>query len=312
MERAKSSEIIQYGVPVILIGLASLAFIVHGKGYDLSLSGLATLFEKPCETPVSYRLGTYDARFGISKSEFETLVGKAAALWNEEAGRTLVVRDDTNGFPVNLVYSEHQEAANLGKVIDSEQTTYEKKRAEVEAIESDYRTLHARFESANAAYEKRAREYDQTVAKWNAAGGAPPAEYDRLQEEQRSLKREGARIEALAGEVNALVDKLNQAVTELNQVAAETNAKVNTYNAAVGHDFDQGNYIEDEEGTRINIFEFTNRIELSRVLAHEFGHALTLEHVENPESIMYSYNVGATFALTEEDKAELARVCSGG
>jgi hypothetical protein len=312
MARKPLSDIVRYGVPLIAFGLIALAFIAYGKGYDLSLESLRSLFEKPCETATGYRIGGYDERFGISRAEFERIVKEAAGVWNTAAGREVLAYDAERGLPVSLVYGERQAAANLGKAIDSEQAEYDRREAEVESLEARYRTLHARFQSMNAAYERRGQAYDRDVEKWNAQGGAPPDEYQRLTREQQELKREAAALDTLADEINALVETLGMRVDELNAFVARTNAKVNTYNAAVGDEFDQGTYIEDAEGKRIVIYEFANRTELARVLRHELGHAIGLGHVENPESIMYPYNIGSALALSAEDTAELARVCGGG
>ena len=48
----------------------------------------------------------------------------------------------------------------------------------------------------------------------------------------------------------------------------------------------------------------------ARVLVHELGHALGIGHVENPDSIMYSYSIGETLTLSEEDLAALKEVCA--
>ena len=48
------------------------------------------------------------------------------------------------------------------------------------------------------------------------------------------------------------------------------------------------------------------------MLAHEFGHALSLEHVGNEKSIMYFLikEQPESLQLTKEDMDEFARVCS--
>lgn len=51
--------------------------------------------------------------------------------------------------------------------------------------------------------------------------------------------------------------------------------------------------------------------ELRKVLAHEMGHALGLEHVEDPGAVMYYLMEGAVsnVALHDSDIAEYKAVC---
>jgi hypothetical protein len=79
---------------------------------------------------------------------------------------------------------------------------------------------------------------------------------------------------------------------------------------AQSSEIQEGRYVSDQEGTRIYVYGFKNKTELMRVLTHEFGHALGLDHVAIPDSIMYASIAGTNLALTPEDKAELARACS--
>ena len=72
-------------------------------------------------------------------------------------------------------------------------------------------------------------------------------------------------------------------------------------------EFTQGDY----QGDHINVYQFRDRAELILVLAHELGHALQLDHVENPASIMY-YLMGEQppeSRLSAEDLEAFAQTC---
>lgn len=289
-----------------LIVIAALG----GTGYLLYLQA-APLLAPPCATPIEYSVGAYDPKFGVSEARFTQALADAAAVWNQQAGRTLVEAAPPGkaGIPVNLVYSDVQKATELGKNIDSEQAAYDAKKEEVNALRDRFSEAKSDYERASARYDAKAKAYQEQVSYWNARGGAPSGEYEKLNAEGRALEAERKALNADADAVNALAKDINAAVGELNALARKINAKVSTYNASAGEDFDQGNYESDKDGERITVFEFKDTADLERVLAHEFGHALGLGHVENPDSIMYSFNIGEGLDLTDEDIAELARAC---
>lgn len=295
--------VVQYLLPVAVVGVGALAYL-HVQT-PFSLQALIA----PCTEPITYAITTYDERFDISRADFEAAVAEAASVWNLEAGKILIEKREDGEVAVGLQYDERQFATEVGEVIEREQETYQRLKAEVDSLKERYNTLAEAYERDAAAFERRADRYQEEVVKWNAQGGAPPNEYAALEREQQALNREEARLNRVVADVNELADSIQESVNRLNTLAARTNAKVDVYNEAVGHDFDQGNYIEDENGKRITIYEFSNRKELVRVLAHEFGHALGLEHTDDPDSLMYSYNIATGLTLTDADTAELARVC---
>ncbi len=236
----------------------------------------------PCTEPIPYAVGLVDKRFNLSQVALTESMQKAAEIWNKAAGRELLVYDSEAELKVHLVYDEREQNAQLGARILAEQERQEAARARLD-------TLQAQFEREQEAYNTK-------VAAINARGGAKPHEAAALTEERSAL-------EALAGSVNAQVRIFNQSVQLLNEAIA-------AYNKTAGRAFEAGQYVRDAAGERINIFMFTNTDQLTRVLAHEFGHALGLGHNEDPMAIMYAQNESGNLAPTEADLAALTALCN--
>lgn len=295
--------LLTYLVPVLVAG--ALAHVALNTPTFQSLNP----FQAACARPVTYAVTGYDARFGISEEAFTAAITEAAALWNTAAGKTVLSVSDKPAVTVSLLYDERQEAIDLGQTIGGEQSAYDAMKESVDALSARFVKERTAYESEVAAFERAADAYEAEVQSWNEKGGAPPEEYAELEREKRSLERRRVALNRQMEDVNALADEIQGKVRELNALADETNEKVNEYNKTLGHDFDQGNYVEDDQGRRITIFTFEDTMELKRVLAHEFGHALGIGHVEDAGSIMYSYNIGNLLRLSEEDISALKEVC---
>jgi len=288
--------------------VAGLA-LIGGAGLIGSYVLQSSAYEPACSTPITYSIGSLDPRFGVSESEFQSVLAEAASVWNTAAGKTVVTYSKEGEIPVSLMYDERQKAAELGSAIDSDQEAYEAKRAEVDALVASHEAQSSAHEAALRAFERDKETYDAEVSRWNRQGGAPPAEYAKLEETRRSLERRQAAINREAGELNAAVSVINREVQKLNTLANKVNKKVDVYNAFAGHEFDQGQYVQDADGARITIYEFRTREQLVRAMAHEFGHALGIGHTEDPQSLMYPYNSGKNLELHEEDVAALRAIC---
>ena len=75
-----------------------------------------------------------------------------------------------------------------------------------------------------------------------------------------------------------------------------------------GESFEKGSHYRGE----INIYHFENEPDLVKVLAHEFGHALDLNHVAGDQSIMASTFMNRTvfpLSLTQFDRDEFRAQC---
>ena len=289
----------------VLSGVVVLAALAGGAVY-LYQSDAVT---PACSTPITYRVGTLDPRFGVSETEFKAVLAEAADVWNLAAGKTVIAYSEEGEMPVSLMYDERQQTAELGNDIDSDQSIYERQRVSVDTLIARHEAEVSKHDAALASFERAKEAYDRDVAYWNVRGGAPPAEYERLEDRRRSLERQQIALNATATELNSDVVVINREVEKLNTLADRVNVKVHTFNQFAGEEFDQGQYVSDEKGARITIYEFRTRAQLVRAMAHEFGHALGILHTQAPQSLMYPYNAGKSLELHPEDITALAVAC---
>lgn len=271
----------------------------------------------PCTEPIPYSIGSFDSRFNISQDQFRKDISEAASVWNLALGKTLFTYDANSSVKINLIYDYRQKATlqlnKINTVISDDRANYDIAKAKYDALSQQYARDKASLQVKTDTYNQAISSYNEQIASWNNRGGAPPAEYQKLQEEKQSLAIQAASLDQDRSAFNQLVDTLNSLAPELNKLAHTLNLNVKTYNtvgASTGEQFSEGEYVEDSSGTRINIYQFKNENQLVRVLEHELGHAIGLGHVNNSESIMYYLNSGINQKLTANDLAELNTVCN--
>lgn len=290
------------------VGIALIAFGTALAAPDASFR--SWLAPAPCTEPITYRIGSVDQRFGISNEDFATAADEAAALWNTAYGAPLFTVSAEAPLPVSLAFDDRQRATQAAQGIDAAQAQTEEQRG---AIEERRAALGRRADSLErklAGFNRRADAYQAEVKSWNVKGGAPAEEHARLEQERLALEAEQGRLSKEAEAVDALALEIGQEVDDLNSRISEINANVDQFNETTEHEFEQGLYIEDEKGKRIVVYEFSDRDELIWVLAHEFGHALGLDHLGDPRSIMHARNLGTAPALSKADKAALTALCT--
>ncbi len=266
-----------------------------------------------CDVPITYQVGSIDERFSISEDEARTAISTAESLWEDSTGRNLFTYDDDGEVVINFVYDERQERADeeeeLREVLEQKEGMSDSVKAQYEKLLSEYEDLKVSYRNALSTYEARLVAYNEEVAEWNERGGAPKDVYTRLSETQEALSKEEKRLSGYITELNTLARNINNLGNKGNSIISDYNSLVNVYNDefSEGDEFTQGDYTKGV----INIYEFASSEELSLVLAHEFGHALGVSHVEGEASIMYHFMEvqKLIIGLTTEDLAAFDAVC---
>lgn len=265
-------------LPILLFGAYA------GTNYYLTSNA-----RTPCSQANTYQIQTVDNRFGLTKEDFSRVTSQAAESWNKAFGKTLLVADKNGEISVNLVFDERQELKNQLEALDKDLTT---QKSSLESQINEYEALKSSF-------ERKLASLNQQIAYWNGQGGAPEKEYNRLKDEQAALKKE-------ADTLNALGKKLNQQTIDYNQSVGEVNQTSDDFSSTLSIKPEEGIYIPAEK--KIEVYFNNNEKELLATLEHEFGHALSLEHSNDKDSIMYPF-VNESGSILTSDLNSLAEVC---
>jgi hypothetical protein len=137
--------------------------------------------------------------------------------------------------------------------------------------------------------------------------------YDQRQSSTEARQTLETKINIAKAELLSLPSRSdNQAVAEFNAKVSQLNEMIKTYNTignSVGEKFSEGQYLADAQGERIMIYQFSDKTKLVRLLTHELGHALGLDHVADSEAMMYELNDSASLKLTGSDILALKNLC---
>lgn len=271
----------------------------------------------PCKEPIAYAIGIFDRRFGISQREFLGALSEAEAIWEKPSGLELFVYAPEGAeMAINLIYDYRQEVTSalsgLGSTVKEDEATYQALRAQYVNLKTEYGSAKSLYDARLEVFNEKVAAYQKKIESWNRGKRTSREQFDQLENDRITLEVEVAELKIEETRLNGMVQKINTLVETLNRLADALNLNVETYNtigASRGETFTGGIYYNDSEREGIDIYEFSDRDKLVRVLAHELGHALGLEHVSDKEAIMYHLNKGDAGDLTKTDLAVLESLC---
>lgn len=242
-----------------------------------------------CDTPMSYKLGTLDPKFVLSQASVVADMQNAADIWNKTYGKPLFINSPTAALTVNFVYDQR---SALNTNIDQLQNQLDQKSATLQQQINFY-------EADVAAFEQKLANFNAQVVQINRSGGVYPDVYNSLITQQNELKVEGDSLNIRALQLNLATNDFNSKVQNLNQ-------NVSQFNQAITRKPEEGLYNGNDN--TITIYFADNQQELIHTLAHEFGHALGMQHTDAPQSIMYP-DTTSFLSVMPQDKQQLAYVC---
>lgn len=247
------------------------------------------LNQSACDRQVTYMVGKIDSDFKVSEGEFRKVIFKAVSLWNDALDKPVFLYDPSADLRVHLLYDERQ----------FQRTALEILEGKIENQKQDIEPEIVQYESDVLKFRERADALNDRIEYWNSQGGAPPEEYDQLMTGQNDLRAEAQRLNDQARLLNITTESYNSQIVKLYQT-------VEQYNEIVEQKPEEGIYRPSTN--EIELYYNSNRDELIHNLAHEFGHVIGLDHIDDPKAIMYKYSSRET-GLTENDLAALQKLC---
>lgn len=257
----------------------------------------------PCTPSIRYKIGTIDQKFNLSEKKLLGRVESATDIWESALGRPVFVYDPT-GVPHKVT----RRATTSARIVTINLVYDDRQR-----LNSQIRQLEGQVKNENKKVEADVAEYKRRVADFNQRSGALSEKIKNLSIEDPEYRqkfdeafKESEELNKEADTLNQLSATLNQSTDSYNAEVGKLNSTISKFNTTLAQRPEEGIYMS--EGDIIEIYITNSTNELVHTLAHEFGHALGIEHIEDADSIMYTFTT-QTVEAAPEDVAAIQVAC---
>jgi predicted Zn-dependent protease len=266
--------------------------IVFTTNLNAETSYLARDFNKDCSLSRTYKVIKFDPRFGISKGELRLALINAGALWNKALGKKVfreVFNKDAD-IDISLEYTEGLKVYLKAKEMLSKGLEINLDYDEFSEIQRKQREHGNDLKEKIIDINKKISEFDREIQLLQSQGRLTQTRRNYILSEMNRLRNDSRKINQEVHDFNANSTFMNDWAGIINNKQKGFREELSFLNKMKKNGIDYheaGLYrrLGDKEDIYLKLF--SNKQELKAVIAHEFGHALGLGHIKDPNSIMY-------------------------
>lgn len=263
-----------------------------------------------CRPSLRWHVADVDPRFNLSRWEFRDIAMDAAQIWNDAVDFELFRVSDDQGIAVSLIYDHRQALQEY--IVDM--------REQIARISEQVTQIDTELQRERDALASEQQELQDVNQQISQQADAIDAEINQYANRRGQVPRDVAqRVNLWQDELQQLIDRYNADIADFNQRQAELNNQVSMRNTLAAEHAQlaneqsaeirrtQAQWQRDNQETsagvhginirtrnnrvtvieeRIDVYTVRDKTTLFAVLAHEFGHAVGIGHVQGAHSIM--------------------------
>lgn len=291
--------------------ILGLVFFLLWSGYQthqhpqLKFNSLLDRITHPFDTRLRYRIVDVDPRFKLTTEQVKQLSVQATQIWKDGTGQDYFVYDPNAQLAIHFIYDERQIESEQRREhlsqLETGQRQWLDKKQRLDQTEQEILNNKQFLDLKQQQLNQQIQQYNQEQL---TAQQRPASIVDRdyFQRRQQALQDNIQQVQQEITQYNQKISTLNQQVDELNQLNQQLDQSVHQYKQRFQpHLFHKGLF----NGREILIYEFESEDDLRLTLAHELGHALGLQHANDPAALMYPLmkdQNAENFSLTQADR----------